>query len=132
MIKNVSKIIIGAETVGFDAHTNDLSLIVGAGTIRFYSHQENDPDKIEEYTFPAFTFDVVPDSELDVTYDIYLCSDNTVAVERIELLDGVIPCYSGEKELLHCLSSFTIAPNIASLDSTLIEITTLQKGDDNA
>jgi hypothetical protein len=126
-------VIDGAYTLGFDVSASGLTLEVSEGSITFTRPSpklEVIATELERYSFPSFTFDVVPDDEFDVIYDVYLCSDNTVEVQRTELVGDTIPYYIGEKELLHLLCTFVVPPNTTSLDSVNIKVRLLDRKDE--
>jgi hypothetical protein len=126
MINVVTSDIVGAYTKGFGVKAEAFSVVFEKGSITFVQDKDRDgvisASELERYTFPSFMFDVVPDPELDVLYDIYLCGDSSIAVERIELLPEIIPFYTGDKELLHQLGSVIVPAGASTSDELKIEV----------
>lgn len=104
MIEIIIDKIIGAYTEGFEVAVDNSTVTFNGGKIAFTENNEI-------FEFEAFGFDIVPDNELPVIYNIFLCGDNTVAVTRHELAVDVLPVYEGDKELLHLLGVIEIMPN---------------------
>lgn len=121
MINTIYAKIASAQTEGFNLTSNGLSIEIQGGSITFFGK-----DEPEIFTFEGFTFDVVPDDELPTLYDIFLCGDNTVLVNRTELLPDTIPSYSGEKELLHLLVTFNVPPSTVTLEGVQINVRLLE------
>lgn len=128
---NVNRdVIAGAYTLGFDVSASGLTLVFSEGSITFTKQVpdlETMATELERYSYPAFTFDVVPDDEFEVIYDVYLCGDNTVEVQRTELVGDTTPYYIGKKELIHLLCTFVVPPNATSLDSVNINVRLLDR-----
>lgn len=106
---------------------NAMEVLVTEGTYHRFTGEE---EKVFEV--PAFSFDILPDSELSVVYDVYLVDDDVqiVRVERTEITPETIPFYDGEKPLLHTLLSMSVPPGSSSLEDVIIQVNRVVKHED--
>lgn len=84
--------------------------------------------------FPEFNFDIVPDADLDVIYDVYLLETTTetpIHIDRTEMMDFLSPSYEEETPLLHTLFSIRIPAGITSLDNMELVVNTVVKKDED-
>jgi hypothetical protein len=126
MINVITSEIQGAYTNGFGVSTEGLAVVFEKGSITFTRDANEDgvisATELERYSFPSFTFEIVPDAELPVLYDIYLCGDNSIEVERHEMLPDTIPYYTGSKDLLHLLGTIEVPAGITSLEDAKVNL----------
>lgn len=122
--------ISGVYTNGFEVVLQDKTVMIYDGSIHFSIPTEDGKLVKEDYTFSGFKFDITPDDELPVVYDVYLCADNTAEVERTEIGGGQLASYSGTKELLHCICTFVVHPNCYSLDDVDVYLRLLKAKDE--
>lgn len=86
--------------------------------------------EIKEYTtnnYDSFKFEIQPDDEFEVIYDVYLLDKGNqdglnIHVDRTEIGANTICAYTGETPMIHCLMSFVVPPNATSLEGIDIEI----------
>lgn len=104
-----------------------------------YQEYNSETKKAEVLTvvdeYPAFSFDVVSDPEVDVIYDVYLLdlpssSGNAVHVDRTELGAEELAFYQGEDVLRFTLASFLVPANTTSLENVEIRVNRVVKNDD--
>lgn len=102
------------ETTGFEVTTpSPLTIVVSEGSYKGTGELE---------TYSAFTFDVEPDPDFPISYDIYLLESGMVSIDRTVLLDGVVPNYGGEGILIHTLTSFIVPAGTEDLSEINIKV----------
>lgn len=126
MIKYENIEVDNLNTEGFEVTLPDkLSIKFAEGTFTRFTSS----GKVVK-TFPEIEFDVEPDDELLVIYDVYLLDvpdseEDCMYVERTELGLLAIPIYSGEAPLLHCLMSIQVPPNTKKLSDLSLTVRTI-------
>jgi len=106
-----------------------------------YGVYNYDTDKMEKHIetdeYPAFSFDIVPDPDFDVIYDVYLLdlpsdSGQAVHVDRTEVGSEVVACYEGVDKLKYMLASILIPKGSNSLEQAEIKVyRVVKKGAEN-
>ncbi|WP_226035596.1 hypothetical protein [Aquibacillus saliphilus] len=89
---------------GFDLSETDDIYSISEGIITSDS---------EDYLLENVSFDVSPDSESDILYDLYIVYDKDINkyeyhLDKTFLSDGFMPAYSGEKKLTHTILSIRV------------------------
>jgi hypothetical protein len=110
----------GFEVVGFEVSTpTPFEVVVGDGQLNLL---EKDGSKIS-HTFEAFAFDVEPDPDFPVVYDVHLVDgEENIQVDRTVFTEGNVAFYEGEEPLLHTLTSFIVPVGANSLEDVNIEV----------
>lgn len=98
-------------------------LMVESGKFIIKLSEEN--IKINEY--PSFKFEIEPDEEFSVAYDVYLLQEENengtnIHVDRTEIGAETICVYTGKTPMVHCLISFVVPPSATSLEDVSIEV----------
>lgn len=125
------------ETEGFGVSTPaPLTLHIEQGFFNSYldtgiegehGYQERKKIKRRDY-YPAVEFDVEPDPDFPVIYDVFLLEQpnedlQTVHIERTILgMGSEEASYSGKIPLIHSLITFTIPPGVNNLEEVDIYV----------
>lgn len=114
---------------GFDfSNPSGFKLSVSAGSL-YIQKVDGEEDR---YDYPAFNFEIEPDDDLDVAYDIYLLeqpsnSGELVHVDRTELGSDRFPRYEGDDELLFNLSSFIVGKGLIDITDLKVRVNKVVK-----